>query len=212
MTPETAALRLLVLSLLETADDGALPPIVQLGHPALRRPAVDFDGQLDDAELAAFLTLMRRVMHEAPGVGLAAPQLGVPLRLAVLEDTFPVDEAVAEVRERAPLPYFAVINPRWRALGEQTASFYEGCLSFDGYQGVVERYRRVALDWTGDDGAARSAEFAGWQARIVQHECDHLDGTVYVDRVVTRSLAGTAEYQSRWARPDITEARAGLGF
>ena len=212
MTPETAALRLLVLSLLDNARNGGLPPIVQLGHPALRRPAVEFDGQLDDDELAAFLQLMRDVMHAAPGVGLAAPQLGVPLRLAVLEDSFSPDPDVARVRERGPLPYFAAINPRWEPLGTETASFYEGCLSFTGYQGVVERHRRVAMSWTADDGTSRSAEFSGWPARIVQHECDHLDGTVYIDRALTRSLASSGEYEARWARPDITEARHALGF
>ena len=80
MPTETSLIRDLVLPLLETD----LPPIVQLGHPALRQPALPYDGQLDDGELAAFISLMRRVMHAAPGVGLAAPQLGIPLQVAVL--------------------------------------------------------------------------------------------------------------------------------
>ncbi|MFP5311657.1 MAG: peptide deformylase, partial [Actinomycetes bacterium] len=70
---------------------GALPPIVQAGHPVLRRRAAPFDGQLPPKQLAGLIGIMRQVMHDAPGVGLAAPQLGIPLQLAVLEDQFEVD-------------------------------------------------------------------------------------------------------------------------
>ncbi|MFD1214792.1 peptide deformylase [Arthrobacter sp. GCM10027362] len=204
-----SAIRNLVLPLLEA---GGTAPILQLGHPVLRRPAEPFDGQLDDAELAALLELMRRTMHAAPGVGLAAPQIGVPLRIAVLEDGFAADPEVAAVRERTPLPYFAVINPRYAPIGTETASFYEGCLSFAGFQGVVERHRTVRLDYRRADGSPATGQFTGWPARIVQHETDHLDGTLYLDKVLTRSLAGDAEYREYWAQPEIGRARAELGI
>jgi peptide deformylase len=207
-TAERSAIRNLVLPLLEAGEAA----IVQLGHPVLRQPAVPFDGQLDDAELAGLLELMRRTMHAAPGVGLAAPQLGIPLRIAVLEDEFDVDPAAAAVRERTPLPYFAIINPAYEPADGRTALFYEGCLSFAGFQGVVERPRSVRLDYRRPDGSAAAEEFTGWPARIVQHETDHLDGTLYVDKVLTRSLAGNAEYREYWNGPDIARARAGLGF
>ena len=181
--------------MLPLLEAGGTAPIVQLGHPVLRQPAEPFDGQLDDAELAGLLGLMRATMHAAPGVGLAAPQLGIPLRIAVLEDGFAADPAVAAVRERSPLPYFAVINPSYAPAGTETAHFYEGCLSFAGFQGVVERHRRVRLDYRRPDGSAATEEFTGWPARIVQHETDHLDGTVYVDKVLTRSLSRDAEYR-----------------
>ncbi|MBD8043662.1 peptide deformylase [Arthrobacter sp. Sa2BUA2] len=188
-----------------------LVPIVQLGHPALRRPAVPFDGQLETDELAALVELMRRIMHDAPGVGLAAPQIGIPLRLAVLEDGFVPDPESAEIRERTPLPFFTIVNPRYEPLDDRTASFYEGCLSFEGYQGVVVRHRSVGLDYDDEAGTARRREFHGWPARIVQHETDHLNGIVYVDKVLTRSLCSNAEY-ARWAAPGISEARRVLGF
>ena len=70
---------------------GTLPPIVQAGHPALRQRAAAFDGQLPHEQLDRLIALMRQVMHEAPGVGLAAPQLGIPLQIAVVEDQFDVD-------------------------------------------------------------------------------------------------------------------------
>lgn len=208
-TLSDAEIRDLVLALLESPDEIA---IVQAGHPVLRQQAKDFTGQLSAAELNAFLDLMRAVMHAAPGVGLAAPQLGIPLRIAVLEDQWPIPEEIATERHREPLPYFAAINPVYHGLGEELAPFYEGCLSVHGLQAVVARHQRVRLDWTSPEGETRSEEFSGWQARIVQHETDHLGGTLYVDKAVTRSLAFTPEYAEYWAAPGIDGARKGLGF
>ena len=208
MPTETSRIRDLVLPLLETE----LPPIVQLGHPALRQPALPYDGQLNPGELSAFIALMRRVMHAAPGVGLAAPQLGIPLQIAVLEDRFDADPEISDIRERHPLPFFTVINPVYTPLGTETAEFFEGCLSFNGYQGVVPRYRFVSLKYTDASGASGEQNFQGWQARIVQHETDHLHGTVYVDKVLTRSLCSNGEYLRRWASPSTDEARRTLGF
>nr|WP_312179126.1 peptide deformylase [Arthrobacter sp.] len=203
----TAAIRGLVLPMLEHE----LVPIVQLGHPALRRPATPFEGQLQPDELAALVALMRRVMHAAPGVGLAAPQIGIPLRIAVLEDSYVPDPEFADLRERAPLPFFTIVNPRYEPLDDRTAAFYEGCLSFEGYQGVVARHHSVGLEYDDEAGVSCRREFHGWSARIVQHETDHLNGVVYVDKALTRSLCANSEYH-RWAEPGISEARRVLGF
>jgi peptide deformylase len=81
---------------------GMLPPIVQAGHPALRQRAAAYNGQLPADQLARLIELMRQVMHEAPGVGLAAPQLGIPLQIAVLEDQYDVDPEAAALRNRIP--------------------------------------------------------------------------------------------------------------
>lgn len=191
---------------------GALPPIVQAGHPALRQRAAAFDGQLSDDELERLITLMRQVMHEAPGVGLAAPQLGIPLQLAVMEDQYDVDPEAAALRRRSPLDFIAVLNPRYTPLGPGVASFYEGCLSLNGLQAVVARHENVLLEFQSPDGAAIQREFSGWQARIVQHETDHLQGVLYVDRAQLRSLSSNAEYAAHWAEPGISKAQQGLGF
>ena len=189
-----------------------LPTIVQLGHPVLRMEAQEYTGQLEPEALNSLLDIMRATMHAAPGVGLAAPQIGLPLSLAVLEDTFAVDAEITAVREREPLEYFAMINPSYRALGTRTASFYEGCLSFNGFQAVVERPADVIATYSTPAGKAIERDFHGWQARIVAHETDHLGGTVYIDRAITRSLVGAEEYANRWAGADIAAARTGLGF
>lgn len=191
---------------------GVLPAIVQAGHPVLRQVAAPFDGQLSNAELGQLIDLMRSVMHKAPGVGLAAPQLGIPLQLAVLEDQFEVDAEVAAVRGREPLPFFAMLNPTYQPAGGSTVAFYEGCLSVNGLQAAVSRPEWVRLDFTAPDGTRQQREFSGWQARIVQHETDHLHGILYLDRAELRSISSNAEYSARWAQPDISLARQELGF
>lgn len=191
---------------------GSLPPIVQAGHPALRQYAAPFDGQISSTELEQLINLMRRVMHEAPGVGLAAPQLGIPLQLAVLEDQFDVDPETAALRHRTPLDFFSILNPRYSPVGAGTAAFFEGCLSLNGLQAVVARPEQVLLEFQTPDGLSAERKFEGWQARIVQHETDHLHGILYVDRAELRSLSSNAEYAARWAEPGIGKARAALGF
>ncbi|GAB3540960.1 peptide deformylase [Arthrobacter tecti] len=207
-TNNSQNIKILVQRLLEQDS----PPIVQLGHPVLRMPAEDFDGQLDTEELTALLAAMRQAMHDAPGVGLAAPQLGIPLRLAVIEDVGVQPDEIVRVRERTAVPYFAVVNPRYAPVDNETASFFEGCLSFSGWQAVVERYRRVQLDYFEPDGTRVIRQFSGWPSRIVQHEADHLNGTIYIDKANPRSLVSSVEYGERWTQPGIELAQRSLGF
>lgn len=188
-----------------------LPPIVVAGHPVLRHPAEEVQGRLDDELLGRLIATMRRVMHAAPGVGLAAPQIGIPLRIAVLEDRGVPDEAVATARSRTPLPFTVMIDPRYTAVGDAMDSFYEGCLSVPGYQAVVDRHHAVEATYTRPDGTRTTEVFEGWPARIVQHETDHLDGRLYLDRAHVRSLSSDREH-ARWAQPTVEDARRGLGF
>ncbi|MFE6891383.1 peptide deformylase [Streptomyces sp. NPDC057694] len=202
-----------VEALLAAADDGILP-IVAAGDPVLRRPAEPVDGQLSDDLLARLVEVMRRTMHAAPGVGLAAPQIGVALRLAVLEDAAAVSEEVRAARGRVPLPYRVLVNPSYDGVGGRLVAFYEGCLSVPGYQAVVARHERVRLRALDERGRAVEEEFGGWPARIVQHETDHLNGTLYLDRAELRSLSstGTQAAVERWAQPTPRLAAAELGF
>nr|WP_246130978.1 peptide deformylase [Cellulomonas aerilata] len=200
--------------MVERVLDGPDPArIVQAGHPVLRTPAQRYDGGLDDETFGELLALMRRTMHAAPGVGLAAPQIGIPLAIAVVEDPGALDPDVLRVRERPPLAYRVLVNPRYAPVDDERVSFYEGCLSVRGWQAVVPRYRRVRL--TGQDETGRELDevVSGWPARIVQHETDHLDGTLYVDRAVTRSLVTDTGLGAALAsEPAPTTAARVLGF
>ncbi len=182
-----------VLRLLEEAAgraDGVVP-IVRAGNPVLRAAAQPYDGQLADDELAALLAVMHRTMRAAPGVGLAAPQIGLPLALAVIEDPTSGDERRDTERERLVVPFRVLVNPRYEALGDELAAFDEGCLSVPGYAAVIARARRVRLSGYDERGTALDEELVGWPARIVQHETDHLAGTLYLDKADLRTLTAT---------------------
>ncbi|HAP88989.1 MAG TPA: peptide deformylase, partial [Arthrobacter bacterium] len=127
-------------------------------------------------------------------------------------DQYDVDAEAAAVRHRTPLEFLAIINPRYTAVGTGTAAFFEGCLSLSGLQAVVARHERVMLRFDTPGGLSSKQEFQGWQARIVQHETDHLQGILYVDRAELRSLSSNSEYAANWAEPGIGKARAALGF
>ncbi|MGW2286328.1 peptide deformylase [Streptomyces phaeochromogenes] len=187
-------------------------PIVAAGDPVLRRAAEPFDGQLDPALLARFVAALRDTMHAAPGVGLAAPQVGVPLRLAVVEDPAPVPDEIREARGRVPLPFRVLVNPAYEPLGPARAAFFEGCLSVPGWQAVVARPAEVRLLAQDENGRPLDEVFTGWPARIVQHETDHLNGTLYLDRAELRSLSSNQAMLERWSHPTPSQAAADLGF
>ena len=130
---------------------------------------------------------MRETMRQAPGVGLAAPQIGLSLQLAVIEDT-----AESAATERAPVPFHVIANPRLE-LGPEIVEFYEGCLSVEGYQAIVPRARSVRVHALNHKAEPIVIDASGWYARILQHEIDHLGGTLYIDRMRSRTLATGAQ-------------------
>jgi peptide deformylase len=213
-----AVVREHVLRLVDAAaaDPSGTVPIVQAGHPALRMRAVPYDGQVEADELEALIALMRATMHAAPGVGLAAPQVGLPLAIAVVADPGAGETEVGTVRERPELPFRVLVNPRYEPVpGEEPerVAFYEGCLSVVGYQAVVPRLRRLRLTGADEAGTPLDEVLQGWPARIVQHETDHLNGTLYLDRAHLRSLSATDEIGAHWAtEPRPAEAARMLGF
>ncbi|MFI6544527.1 peptide deformylase [Streptomyces prunicolor] len=187
-------------------------PIVAAGDPVLRRETEPFDGQLEPALLARFVEALRETMHAAPGVGVAAPQVGVGLRIAVIEDPAPVPDEVRVVRGRVPQPFRVLVNPSYEPVGDARAAFFEGCLSVPGWQAVVARHTSVRLTGQDEHGRAVDEVFTGWPARIVQHETDHLDGLLYLDRAELRSLSSNEAMAERWAQPTPDQASAALGF
>jgi peptide deformylase len=137
------------------------------------------------------IALMRETMRDAPGVGLAAPQIGLPLQLAVIEDREElfkgIDPAALAQRERRPVPFQVIINPAITVDGPDV-EFFEGCLSLAGFSAVVPRAQRARVECLDHNGEPVVIEASGWHARILQHEIDHLQGTLYVDRMLTRTF------------------------
>ncbi|MFZ5439866.1 MAG: peptide deformylase [Myxococcota bacterium] len=192
-------------------------PIVQVGAPVLRSPAQDVPlEQLGTPEFQALVERMVDTMRKAPGVGLAAPQLGVPWRVLVLEDR---EELMATLtpeeraeRERVPVPVRVFVNPTLTPIGDEKVTFFEGCLSVAGFAGLVERWREVEVRGLDEKGAPVTWRVKGWPARILQHEVDHLAGTLYVDRMMTRSFGTLPQVKARFGGKPIAQIRAELGL
>ncbi len=200
------------------AADTNLPAIVQAGHPVLRTKAAPLTpGEWEAPGFRHLVETMISVMRAAPGVGLAAPQIGIPKRVIVLEDREELLRRVSaeslEERGRTAWPLTVVVNPTLRLVETEWATFLEGCLSVTGYVALVRRAVEVevlGLDATGPDIRERVWRVRGWPARIFQHEIDHLNGTLYVDRMYPRSLVSPGE-TARWAGKSTQEIAAGLG-
>lgn len=193
-----------------------VPPIVQAGAEVLRQRAHPVPAALlGSAALRELARRMVEVMRKAPGVGLAAPQIGVPLRLFVAEDPEERMSSLSEegrtARGRVGLSLMNVVNPELEVLGSERATFFEGCLSVRGYGALVARSVSVRVRGVDVEGKPVSAALSGWPARIMQHEYDHLEGTLYVDRMLARSLACDAELPRLAALPP-EELSAALGL
>jgi peptide deformylase len=177
--------------------------IVQAGEPVLRAQArrLTHEEIISD-EIQRLIRDMRETMRDAPGVGLAAPQVGVRLQLAVIEDreellsSLPAEE-LAE-KERKAVPFHVIINPEITLLGDARVDFYEGCLSLPGFSAVVARARTVRVAYLDKRGVPQSVEASGWYARILLHEIDHLRGTLYIDRMETRTFTSLDNWSRFW--------------
>jgi peptide deformylase len=193
-----------------------LPAIVQTGAAVLRARAAELTPeQLATPEIQALIATMIEVMRDAPGVGLAAPQIAIPLRVIVLEEraelVATLGESELREKERVAFAARAIVNPVLRVIGDARAMFFEGCLSVDGHAALVERHREVEVTGLDEHGTPIRWQVAGWPARILQHEVDHLDGTLYIDRMLTRTFTTVAQLRDRFAGRSIAEIRAELG-
>jgi len=190
--------------------------ILQAGNPILRKPsrALSKD-EIRSASIQELIELMRETMRDAPGVGLAAPQIGESIQLAVIEDRAEYignlsPKELAE-RKRSAIPFHVIINPTLSFPDNASAEFFEGCLSVEGFLAVVARVLNVRVQCLNERAEHVTIDAQGWYARILQHEIDHLNGTLYVDRMKTRTLT-TAENMFRfWNGRSIQQVLAELG-
>jgi peptide deformylase len=185
--------------------------ISNVGEQVLRQTARPLTAdEIRSAEIRELIEHMRETMRDAPGVGLAAPQIGISLQLAVIEDRAEylkgIPEADLSERGRKAVPFHVVINPKVQLLSEPDAEFFEGCLSLPGFTAVVPRARRVRVDCLNDQGESVRIEADGWYARILQHEIDHLHGTLYIDRMHCRSFSSLENYTRHWKDKPLKES------
>ena len=185
--------------------------IIQAGDPVLREAARALTPEeiLSD-ETQRLIRDMQETMYDAPGVGLAAPQVGLSLQLAVIEDredllkTLPPQEL--QEKERRPVPFHVLINPKIVQMGNDSVDFYEGCLSLAGFSAVVSRARTVRVEYFDERGELRRVEASGWYARILQHEINHLGGGLYIDRMNSRTFTSLDNWNRFWKSKPITKS------
>jgi peptide deformylase len=152
--------------------------IARMGHPVLREVAAPVTDPTDP-EIHRLARAMVETMLDAGGVGLAAPQVHVPARLIVFRVP-----AERRVEGEEPMQGIAVLlNPTVEAVGDEIVTSWEGCLSMPGLRGAVPRAMRIRYRGLDLDGAPLAVDAAGFHARVVQHEVDHLDGMLYLDRM-----------------------------
>ena len=192
--------------------------ILQVGEQVLRDQARALSAEeIRSESIQLLIEFMRETMQDAPGVGLAAPQVGVPIRLAVIEDREDYHRNLTpeqlKERERKPVPFHVIINPTIMLLGRDgEAEFFEGCLSMAGYTAIVPRARHVRVECLDHKGHTRTINASGWYARILQHEIDHLHGMIYTDRMHPRSLMTVENVQRYWKDKSIKELRTSFKF
>jgi peptide deformylase len=158
--------------------------VLRMGHPVLREKAKPVD-RTGTPELRALVADMKDTMAAKDGAGLAAPQIGVSQRVVIFgvrkNPRYPDAEDV---------PFTVLVNPKLVMLTRDVESDWEGCLSVPGMRGVVPRYTKLRYSGTDEEGNPIEREAEGFHARVVQHECDHLDGILYPQRMQDMSTFG----------------------
>jgi peptide deformylase len=189
--------------------------IIQAGEEVLRVQARELSREeVLSEKTRELIEHMKETMRHAPGVGLAAPQVGISLQLAVIEDRLEyhkklTNEQLAE-RHRQPVPFHVVINPRIISSDSTTVEFFEGCLSISGYSAIVPRAGAVTVEYLNELAEVKRVHAIGWYARILQHEIDHLGGTLYIDRMKPRTLTTLDNLERVWKNLPISEVQARL--
>ena len=189
----------------------------QAGEPVLRLPARPLNlDEIRSTEIQRLITAMRDTLRDAPGVGLAAPQVGYGIQLAIVEDRAEYQHAIppeqlAE-RGRQPVPFHVIINPKLYIIEPAQQLFFEGCLSVAGFTALVPRAAKVRIEGLDENGEPLTIEAEGWHARILQHEIDHLHGRLYLDSMLSRSFMTVANHARFWKDKPICEVCAALGL
>ncbi|HWF03170.1 MAG TPA: peptide deformylase [Candidatus Angelobacter sp.] len=189
--------------------------IVQAGELVLRKPARALrPNEIRSREIRELIQQMKETMYGAPGVGLAAPQIGQSIQLAVIEDRPEyikdwTPEQLAE-RERQSVPFHVIINPKITLLGDEQIDALEGCLSLANLMALTPRARKVRVECVDEKGEPKIIEASGWYARILQHEIDHLGGTMYVDHMYPRTLMTVENFSQHWKDKTLSELKEAL--
>jgi peptide deformylase len=172
--------------------------IVEVGHPVLRQIAKELSvEEILSPEIQDLIQTMKATMRAAPGVGLAAPQIGKALQIVVIEDMDHSHLTAQQLteRNRYKVPFHVLINPKlYIEESAEERTFFEGCLSVPKFVGAVPRAESVIVEGLNERGEPVVIHANGWYARILQHEIDHLNGTLYIDKAHLSTLVTMENY------------------
>ena len=168
--------------------------IIKMGHPTLRQRAKSLQKKdLTKARFKNLLSDMVDTLRDYGGVGLAAPQIDESLRVVIIE----IRDANLRYGAQKLFPLTVFVNPEIELIDSQTAGFWEGCLSIPGMRGYVERPQNISVSFIDELGEFGTLDLHGFPATVLQHELDHLNGVLYVDRMADlRSLS----FEYEWTR------------
>lgn len=178
----------------------AVHRILRMGHPNLRRQADVIDpAAIHSDAFERLLTDMVDTLRDYGGIGLAAPQIDVPLRLAIIE----LPGGPSRYGELAKIPMTVFINPVLTVIDDEAAGYWEGCLSVPGLRGFVARPQHVEVSYLDSEGNSARMTLKGFPATVVQHEFDHLDGRLYIDHITDMSKLVFEDEFARYVVPAI---------
>ena len=171
----------------------AIRRILRMGHPLLREAASPLEpDKLGSEWLHGLIADMVDTLHDYGGIGLAAPQIGESVQVAIIE----IDDGSSRYGDLDAMPLSVFINPVIEVVDSATHGYWEGCLSVPGLRGFVERPQHIKIRYTSDQGETEELELQGFSATVFQHEFDHLEGKLFIDRITdTRLLAFEREFE-----------------
>lgn len=167
---------------------GKIIKIREVGDPVLFNISEEVDINNISKEILEIIEDMKETLNDSGGFGIAAPQIGVNKRIVVIQ----VDKEKCTYKNAKDVPTTVMINPKWYNLSDEKESEYEGCLSVPSIRGKVARYTNIEVTYYNEYGEKITKKIKGFTARDIQHECDHLDGIVFLEKVQNGEFSTTS--------------------
>lgn len=163
--------------------------IREVGDPILSSKCKDVDINNINDETLQDIEDLKETLNFTTGFGIAAPQAGINKRIVIIQ----VDKEKCTYRDCEDIPTTVMINPRWKKISDETDIEYEGCLSVPSIRGKVKRYTNIEVTYYNEKGEKIIKQVKGFTARDIQHECDHLDGIVFLEKVTGKASFATKQ-------------------
>lgn len=173
---------------------GKVLRIREVGDPILAKKCKAIDIKKIDKEILEDIEDLKETLNFTEGFGIAAPQAGIDKRIVIIQ----VNKEKCTYKDCEEVPTTVMINPTWKSLSEEKETEYEGCLSVPSIRGKVERYTNIEVTYYNEKGEKIVKQVKGFTARDVQHECDHLDGIVFLEKVQDKNGFATKDMINKY--------------